>query len=177
MRPVRMFLPLIGFVVLAGLLWRGLALDPNHMPSALENRPFPDFAAFTLDGDEVRRADLLGQVALVNVWATWCPSCAAEHAFLNGLARDGVVIFGIDYKDDTDEARNWITARGNPYRLIVADPKGRLGIDLGVTGAPETYLIDAGGVIRHRYQGALDERVWQREFEPLLQRLAAERTP
>ncbi len=175
MQRLRLFLPLIGFAVLAGLLWRGLALDPNHMPSALANRPFPEFTALSLDGVPVSRADLLGRPALVNVWATWCPSCAAEHAFLNRLAADGVTIYGIDYKDDADEARRWIAERGNPYRLIVADPDGRLGIELGVTGAPETYLIDASGVVRHRYQGALDERVWQDEFAPLFERLAAER--
>ncbi len=175
MQRLRLFLPLIGFAVLAVLLWRGLALDPNHMPSALANRPFPEFTALTLDGRPVGRADLLGRPALVNVWATWCPSCATEHAFLNRLAADGVTIYGIDYKDDADAARRWIAERGNPYRLIVADPDGRLGIDLGVTGAPETYLIDADGVVRQRYQGALDQRVWQREFAPLFERLAAER--
>lgn len=170
----RLFLPLIGFALLAGLLWRGLSLDPNHMPSALEGRPFPEFSALTLDGVEVRRADLLGQPALVNVWATWCPSCAAEHAFLNGLASRGVPIYGIDYKDDADDARHWIRQRGDPYRLTITDPDGKIGIDLGVTGAPETYLIDAQGVVRHRYQGALDERIWRNQFAARFEALSAE---
>lgn len=174
---VRMFLPLIGFAVLAGLLWRGLSLDPNHMPSALTDRAFPEFEALTLDGTPVRRSDLLGQVALVNVWATWCPTCAAEHAFLNRLSEQGMTIFGIDYKDDSDAARRWIDTRGNPYRLIVTDPDGRLGIDLGVTGAPETYLIDANGVVRHRHQGALEERVWRNEFVPRIEQLTGATLP
>ena len=105
MQRLRLFLPLIAFAVLALLLWRGLSLDPNHMPSALEDRPFPQFTARTLTGDPVSREDLLGGVALVNVWATWCPSCAAEHAYLNELARTGVTIFGLNYKDDSAAAR------------------------------------------------------------------------
>lgn len=175
MQRLRLFLPLLGFAVLAGLLWRGLSLDPNHMPSALADRPFPEFEASTLDGSTVRRADLLGRTALVNVWATWCPSCATEHAFLNRLAEQGVPIFGIDYKDDTEKARRWIAVRGDPYELIIDDPDGRLGIDLGVTGAPETYLIDAAGVVRHRHQGALDEQVWRKEFAPRIEHISGER--
>lgn len=177
MQRLRLFLPLIAFAVLALLLWRGLSLDPNHMPSALEDRPFPQFTARTLAGDAVSREDLLGGVALVNVWATWCPSCAAEHAYLNELARTGVTIFGLNYKDDSAAARRWIETRGDPYRLNIVDDSGRLGIDLGVTGAPETYLIDAEGIVRLRYQGPLDARVWREQFEPLIARLGAGATP
>jgi len=174
---LRLFLPLIVFAVLALLLWRGLSLDPNHMPSALEDRPFPAFSAETLEGAAVSRADLLGEVALVNVWATWCPSCAAEHAYLNELARAGVRIFGINYKDDVEAARRWIATKGDPYRLNIVDADGRLGIDLGVTGAPETYLIDATGLVRLRYQGPLDARVWREQFEPLIARLGGGAAP
>lgn len=177
MQRLRLFLPLIAFAVLALLLWRGLSLDPNHMPSALEDRPFPQFTARTLAGDAVSREDLLGAVALVNVWATWCPSCAAEHAYLNELARTGVTIFGLNYKDDSAAARRWIETRGDPYQLNIVDDSGRLGIDLGVTGAPETYLIDAAGIVRLRYQGPLDARVWREQFEPLIARLGAGATP
>jgi len=172
MQRLRLFLPLIVFAVLAALLWRGLSLDPNHMPSALENRPLPDFAARTLDGADVRSADLRGQVALLNVWATWCPSCAAEHAYLNQLAQTGVAIFGVNYKDDADAARRWLAERGNPYRMNIVDDAGHLGLDLGVTGAPETYLIDAAGIVRFRYQGPLDATVWREEFQPRIAALS-----
>ena len=168
---LRLFVPLIVFVVLALLLWRGLSLDPNHMPSALENRPLPAFEARTLDGEPIRSEDLRGQPALLNVWATWCPSCAAEHAYLNELAREGVTIFGLNYKDDAEAARRWVAEKGDPYRVNIVDDSGRLGLDLGVTGAPETYLIDAQGVVRFRYQGPLDARVWQEKFLPRMQAL------
>lgn len=177
MQRLRLFLPLIVFAVLAVLLFRGLSLDPNHMPSALENRALPDFTAPTLAGTEVRRDDLLGQPALLNVWATWCPSCAAEHAYLNELARSGVAIFGINYKDDPEAARRWVAQRGDPYRVNILDESGRLGLDLGVTGAPETYLIDAAGIVRLRYQGPLDAAVWQEQFQPLIDGMKAEPKP
>jgi cytochrome c biogenesis protein CcmG, thiol:disulfide interchange protein DsbE len=173
MRRLRLFLPLIVFAVLAVLLWRGLALDPNHMPSALEDRPLPEFTAASLAGGQLTRSDLLGQVALLNVWATWCPSCAAEHAYLNELAQAGVAIFGINYKDEPDAARRWLAQRGDPYRLNILDESGRLGLDLGVTGAPETYLIDAAGIVRLRHQGPLDARVWREQFRPLIDGMAA----
>lgn len=167
----RLFLPLLVFAVLAALLWRGLSLDPNYMPAALEDRPLPGFSVPTLDGREVTRADLLGSVALINVWATWCPSCHAEHAYLNELASEGVPIYGINYKDEPAAARRWLAQKGDPYRINLVDESGRLGLDLGVTGAPETYLVDAAGVVRMRYQGPIDERVWQQKIKPVFERL------
>ncbi len=133
----------------------------------------PEFSVPTLDQREVTRADLLGAVALINVWATWCPSCHAEHAYLNQLAREGVPIFGINYKDEPAAARRWLEQKGDPYRINLVDESGRLGLDLGVTGAPETYLIDAAGVVRMRYQGPIDERVWRQKIKPLFDRLRA----
>jgi cytochrome c biogenesis protein CcmG, thiol:disulfide interchange protein DsbE len=171
MSRVRLFLPLLVFVVMAALLWRGLSLDPNYMPSALENRPLPVFAARTLDGREVSEQDLVCAIALINVWATWCPTCHVEHAYLNRLAAAGVVIYGVNYKDDPQEARRWLEQKGDPYRFNIADESGRLGLDLGATGAPETYLIDAAGVVRLRYQGAMDERVWNATFLPVIESL------
>lgn len=171
---LRLFLPLVVFVVLAVLLWRGLSLDPNYMPSALVDRPLPAFSLPTLDGRPVTAEELVGEVALINVWATWCPSCHVEHAYLNQLARQGVVIFGINYKDEVDAARSWLADKGDPYRLNIVDAEGRLGLDLGVTGAPETYVIDRNGIVRMRYQGPLDERVWQRKLLPLVEELRRE---
>ena len=171
---LRLYLPLLVFLVLAALLWRGLSEDPNYMPAALEGEPLPQFALPTLDGRIVTQADLSGSVALINVWATWCPSCHAEHAYLNQLARAGVVIYGIDYKDDDEAARRWLKEKGDPYRLMVTDHSGRLGLDLGVTGAPETYVIDAEGIVRMRHQGPIDERVWKDKLQPYMQQLHAE---
>jgi len=166
-----LYVPLVIFVAVAVLLWRGLSLDPNYMPSALENKPLPAFKLVTLDGNEVSQVDMTGDIAIVNVWATWCPSCHVEHAYLNELATRGVIIFGVNYKDDLPKARQWLAQRGDPYRFNIADEEGLFGLDLGVTGAPETYLIDANGVVRLRYQGPLSERVWQQEFAPRIAKL------
>jgi len=173
MTRLKLFIPLIVFLVLAALLWRGLSLDPNYMPSALESKPLPTFSMQTLAGEQVSDADLRGDYAIVNVWATWCPSCHVEHAYLNLLAKQGVIIFGINYKDDPQAARDWLTQRGDPYRFNIVDQEGQLGLDMGVTGAPETYLLSPDGTVLLRHQGPLDARVWAREFEPLIQRAEA----
>lgn len=168
MSRLRLFIPLLLFIGIAALFWKGLSLDPNYMPSALANRPLPAFTADTLEGGVISDAELRGAPALLNVWATWCPTCAAEHAYLNELARRGVRIYGLNYKDDLQAARRWIQSKGDPYIANILDPSGRLGLDLGVTGAPETYLFDAEGVIHLRHQGPVDERVWRTVFEPAL---------
>ncbi len=172
MSRIRLFIPLLVFSGLAALFWKGLSLDPNYMPSALANRALPAFSARTLEGGSISDADLRGAPALLNVWATWCPSCAAEHAYLNQLAKRGVRIYGLNYKDDAEAARRWIDSKGNPYVANILDPAGLLGLDLGVTGAPETYLIDATGIVKLRHQGPVDERVWRRVFEPALANLS-----
>lgn len=168
MKRLKLFLPLIVFVVLAALLWRGLSLDPNYMPSALESRPLPAFSMATLDGETVTEVSLKGDYSILNVWATWCPSCHVEHAYLNELAATGVVIYGVNYKDDQAGAHRWLAQRGDPYRFNIFDPDGMLGLDLGVTGAPETYLLSPDGVVLLRYQGPLNAAVWAREFQPLI---------
>lgn len=175
MERLRLFIPLLVFAALALLFWRGLSLDPNYMPSALENRPVPPFTAKTLEGGSISDAELRGAPLLLNVWATWCPSCAAEHAYLNELSRRGVRIYGINYKDDPASAQRWIESKGNPYVANILDPEGRLGLDLGVTGAPETYLLDGAGIVHLRHQGPVDERVWRTVFEPAIASLDAGR--
>lgn len=169
-------LPLAGFIILLGLLWQGLGHDPTLLPSALLDRPLPPFRAPTLNDPArlVTQEDLKGEVALLNVWATWCPSCRAEHETLRSLARQGVAIYGVNYKDDPGAARRWLQTLGDPYRFSIDDAAGQLGIDLGVYGAPETYLLDAAGVIRYRHVGVLDERVWQEDFLPRIQRIRGE---
>jgi cytochrome c biogenesis protein CcmG/thiol:disulfide interchange protein DsbE len=170
---VLLALPLAGFLVLLWFLWRGLGNDPSLLPSALIDRPLPVFTAATLDdpGRIVTPGDLKGDIALLNVWATWCPSCRAEHEMLRGLASQGVIIYGVNYKDERDKALDWLHTLGNPYRLNIDDAAGQLGIDLGVYGAPETYLLDARGVIRYRHVGVLDDQVWRENFLPRIRML------
>lgn len=172
---VKLFLPLIIFVVLAvvffGVERRVQTGDyrPTALPSALVGQPLPDFALTELSsGQTLTRKELLGSWFLLNVWATWCPTCHYEHPFLVNLAQQGVRIYSVDYKDSAPDAKEWLAEKGNPYLATLFDPEGTLGLDLGVTGAPETYVVDAQGIIRFRYQGALDEKIWQREFGPLI---------
>lgn len=164
-----LLLPLFLFTVIALFLMRGLKLDPSELPSALIDRPVPEFSLPAL-GDESRRltaADLSGRVALLNVWATWCPSCRVEHPYLLQLAKEGIPIYGLNYKDKSDAALGWLQELGDPYLFNIADREGTLGLDLGVYGAPETYLVDAQGVVRYRYVGVVDERVWRTVLQPL----------
>jgi len=173
MKRLLMLLPLAIFLAVAVFLYRGLFLDPSELPSALIDKPLPEFSQPSLEDPErmLSSADFKGEAALVNVWATWCPTCRAEHEMLNQLASQGVVVYGINYKDDSEAARRWLDELGNPYRLNVEDPQGTLGINLGVYGAPETFLIDKDGVIRHKYVGAIDQRVWREQLAVLYQEL------
>ena len=171
---LRLFLPLLLFAALAGLLFRGLSLDPTALPSALIDQPFPKFALPVLHGDEaLTEGDVVGEVALFNVWATWCISCRVEHPYLQQLADSGIAIYGINYKDDPEAARGWLRDLGDPYRLSVVDSQGSLGLDLGVYGAPETYFVDASGTVRYRHVGVIDERIWRERLEPIYRELLA----
>ncbi len=169
-------IPLLGFLALLWLLWQGLGNDPRLLPSALIDQPLPPFEMMTLDQPEreVTANDLTGNVSLLNVWATWCPTCRAEHEMLGTLAKQGVVIYGVNYKDEPSKARDWLNRLGDPYRFNIDDQAGQLGIDLGVYGAPETFLLDQRGVIRHRHVGALDERVWREDFVPRIEMIQGE---
>ncbi len=173
MERVKLFVPLLIFVVLAAVLYWALGRDPNAMPSALVNRPVPTFSLPSLDNPEVVLNESLfkEQATLLNVWATWCYACRVEHPFLQRLADDGVVIIGLNYKDDNAAALAWLAEQGDPYRHNIVDADGTLGIDLGVFGAPETYVIDRTGIIRFKFVGVIDERVWARDIEPVYQRL------
>lgn len=172
---LKLFLPLILFAGMAAFLFRGLSLDPQALPSALIDRPLPEFSLPAL-GEErtLSRAEVIGEVALLNVWATWCPSCRVEHPYLVQLAASGVPIYGLNYKDEDAAAERWLAELGNPYRANIVDREGSLGVDLGVYGAPETYLLDAQGVIRYRHVGVVDERVWQTLLQPMYQQLSAQ---
>ena len=172
MNRLKLFLPLLLFAVLAGFLWMGLKLDPKALPSALLDKPWPAFSLPALEnGTTVSEKNLHGQKALVNVWATWCVTCRIEHPFLMQLSQQGVLMVGVNYKDNTDEARIWLNQKGNPFRFTIVDSDGRLGMDLGVFGAPETYFVDSQGVIRYKHVGDLNARVWQEKLQAVWQSL------
>lgn len=165
-------IPLAVFVVLASFLAVGLTLDPRLLPSALINKPLPQFELTRLDqaGQAVRHSDLLGKPILINVWASWCFACREEHQLLMDIEQRGDVdIYGLNYKDNRPDAIRWLNHFGDPYRLSLFDERGRVGMDLGVYGVPETFLIDRQGVIRYKHVGPLTEEVYVQEFVPLLQ--------
>lgn len=172
--------PLLGFAILIAVLFGGLGNDPSLLPSVLINQPLPSFQSALVDqpeqpiGPEQLIAAQNNDIALLNVWATWCPTCRAEHEFLNSLKAQGVTIFGLNYKDERLQALEWLQQLGNPYRYNIDDSEGQIGIDLGVYGAPETFLLDGQGIIRYRHVGALDERIWQQDFVPRINQIKSE---
>lgn len=164
---VVLLLPLLAFLLLVGFLLRGLFSDPTELSSALVGKPVPQFSVPDLYDPEQRhsQAILQGKPMLLNVWATWCPTCRAEHEYLNQLAAQGVAIVGLNYKDDSrDKAVNWLNTLGDPYTINLFDADGSVALEFGVYGAPETFLIDAEGRIRYRHVGDVNERVWRGEL-------------
>lgn len=174
-----LLLPLALFLLMLGFLFKGLYLDNADLPSVLVGKHFPAFTLPSVEAGEppITEQDLLGQASLVNVWATWCVACRVEHPVLNKLAADGVVIHGVNYKDDTGAARKWLRDLHNPYELNISDPQGLLGLDLGVYGAPETFFVDADGVIRYKFVGVIDERIWETDLAARYQALVEEAQP
>ncbi len=169
---LKLFAPLLIFIVLGLFLARGLQLDPKALPSALIDKPLPEFSLPALaSGEMLTREDVIGQPGLFNVWATWCISCRVEHPWLQQLADDGVPIFGINYKDDDDSAKSWLRELGDPYRANIVDAEGSLGLDLGVYGAPETYFVDSAGIIRYRHVGVVDQQVWSQRLKAIFEAL------
>jgi cytochrome c biogenesis protein CcmG/thiol:disulfide interchange protein DsbE len=167
--------PLVLFLGMAALLYRGLYLDPSELPSALIGKPFPEFSLPAVqDGKPLTRNDLLGKPALVNVWGTWCVACRVEHPVLTKLAEQGVVIYGVNYKDVNADAVKWLSEFHDPYQLNINDEAGSLGLNLGVYGAPETFLIDARGVIRYKHVGVIDQTVWREKLAGQYQALIEE---
>ena len=166
----RYLLPLAVFVLLLGFLAVGLKLNPREVPSPLVGKAAPAFALPLLHQPDKRfaPAEMRGKVWLLNVWASWCVSCRDEHPMLLALAKRGVMpILGLNYKDKGDEATAWLKQFGNPYELSVVDADGRIGIDYGVYGVPETYLIDAEGVIRYKQIGPLTAAILEQKILPL----------
>lgn len=172
----RAVLPLVVFVALALLLGVGLQLNPREVPSPLMNKAAPAFSLPQLhQPDQTLGPEALrGQVWLLNVWASWCTSCRLEHPVLVDLARSArVPIYGLNYKDQRSDALVWLERFGNPYQATMYDPKGLVGLDYGVYGTPETFVIDQQGVIRHKQVGPLTLEVLEKTILPLVRRLRA----
>jgi cytochrome c biogenesis protein CcmG/thiol:disulfide interchange protein DsbE len=170
----KFLIPLVLFAVLAGFLAVGLQLNPREVPSPLIGKPAPAFALPRLDQPEVivDAAEMKGQVWVLNVWASWCVPCLAEHPLVTELARSGKVrVIGLNYKDKAEDASRWLQRHGNPYSTVLADRDGRVGIDFGVYGVPETFVIDQAGVIRFKQIGPITPKALQEQILPLLAKL------
>lgn len=171
---MRFLIPLVVFIVMVGFLAIGLTLDPREVPSPFIDKPAP---AFTLPqvadaSKTLSPADFKGQVALVNVWASWCVSCRQEHPVLLELARRKLVpIYGLNYKDERQDALGWLDQFGDPYTASAFDADGRVGINWGVYGVPETFVIDRQGIIRHKHTGPVTPEVLETTLLPLIRQL------
>jgi len=174
---LKYIIPLVLFIAMAIFLAMGLNLKPNEIPSPLLNKPAPTFSAPKLSAinEKLSPADLKGKVWLFNVWASWCVSCRAEHPILNQFAKQqAAIIVGLNYKDDAEAAKGWLATLGNPYNDSVMDADGRIGIDWGVYGVPETFVIDKQGIVRYKHTGPVTEEDVDKIFLPLIAKLQAE---
>ncbi|MES2978311.1 MAG: DsbE family thiol:disulfide interchange protein [Pseudomonadota bacterium] len=174
--PWMRWLPLVAFAVLLGFLGVGLHLKPREIPSALLDRPLPAFRLAALHAPDtiVTPEALKGKVWMLNVWASWCAACQDEHPVLVDFARRQTVpLIGLNYKDKREDALVWLGKYGNPYRTSLSDTDGRVGIELGVYGVPETFVIDREGVIRYKQIGAVTPEALRDTIIPLLARLGA----
>jgi cytochrome c biogenesis protein CcmG, thiol:disulfide interchange protein DsbE len=173
-KTLRFLIPLGLFAVLVMFLVVGLRLDPREVPSPLIGKPAPKFALPRLDNPSqtIRREDLLGKVWILNVWASWCAACRDEHPLLVEYARrKRVPIYGLNYKDTRDAGQQWLARFGNPYDASLFDQDGRVGIDWGVYGVPETFVVDREGTIRFKHIGALTPAILRERIEPLIKQL------
>ena len=170
-------IPLLVFIVLAVFLAIGLTRDPSEVPSPLIGKPAPQFQTARLapegsNAPAFASRDMLGQVWLLNVWASWCVACRIEHPLLMQYAKDNLVpLVGLDYKDKDAEGLRWLERYGNPYDHTIVDRDGRIGIEFGVYGVPETFIIDKAGVIRYKQIGPITEDAWNDKMLPLIREL------
>lgn len=170
----RFLIPLGIFIVLVGFLAVGLRLDPRKVPSPLIDKPAPAFTLPELTDPQrtFSQKDMLGKVWLLNVWASWCVSCREEHPVLVEFSRRNIVpVYGLNYKDERKDALAWLARLGNPYTLSIMDRDGRVGIDYGVYGVPETYVIDKQGVIRYKQIGPVTPEILDAKIVPLVRKL------
>ena len=174
MKSLKFILPLLLFVGLALILAAGLGRDPKEVPSPLIGKPAPAFTLARLDDAQqsIKRDDLLGKVWVLNVWASWCVACREEHPLLVEFARRKTVpVYGLNYKDKRADGQRWLAQFGNPYDASLFDSDGKVGIDFGVYGVPETFVIDKLGVIRFKHIGPVTPAVLKDRIEPLLKQL------
>lgn len=171
------FIPLALFLVMGVYFALGLRQDPNDIPSALIDETLPEFElAPVYAGDApLASTDLVGEVAVLNVFGSWCPPCLTEHPVLLEIAaRYDVPLYGMDWREPPEVGRAWLERHGNPYTRVGNDASGRVAIDLGVTGAPESFIIDAAGRVRHRHVGIITPDIWQTQLWPIIETLRAE---
>lgn len=178
----KLFLPLAVFLVLVIAFFVQLQRnaqgdDPKALESALIGKPVPSKTLYDLFDNKPVDGEIFkqGKPILLNVWATWCPTCYAEHQYLNELAAQGVTIIGLDYKDQNDKAIKWLKDLKNPYQIVLKDEKGSFGLDLGVYGAPETFIIDGKGIIHYRHAGDVNAKVWEQKLKPIYDKLAEQK--
>lgn len=187
--PLRRFMPLIIFALLVALLAVGLTLNPSLVPSPLVGKPAPEFELPVLDAPnrlsrpvrlntpgKLSQTDLQGEITLLNVFASWCFACRQEHEAITQLSNSGIRVIGFNYKDKPEDATAWLRRFGNPYLVVAQDLDGRVGIDWGVYGAPETFVIDHNGVVRDKRIGPVDATYIQEKLMPLLQQIKSEQT-
>lgn len=174
---MRFVLPLMVFLIMVIFLGIGLKLDPHDVPSPLINQPAPAFTLPQLHAPQTSfsPADMKGEVWLLNVWASWCVSCRQEHEYLTAFARTTPVnLIGLNYKDEPANAMQWLARLGNPYQISISDRDGMAGLDWGVYGVPETFVIDKKGIVRHKQTGPLDPTILQTIIVPLIEALNKE---
>jgi len=174
---LKYLIPLFLFIVMAVFLGMGLNLNPRDIPSPFIDKPAPDFTLPILsEADKsLSKSDMVGKVWLLNVWASWCGSCRLEHPIFNQLAQKNIVnIVGLNYKDNPFDAKQWLAQRGNPYQVSLMDLEGRTGIDYGVYGVPETFVIDKKGIVRYKHTGPVSIQDVQQILLPLIEKLKAE---
>lgn len=168
----RYILPGAVFLVLVGFLGVGLFRDPTFVPSPLIGKPAPTFSLPKVENtaEQVSLDQYKGRIFVLNVWGTWCVACRQEHETLLSIAREGVVpLVGLNWKDDLTQAQAWLAQLGNPYEASAFDEEGRVGIDWGVYGAPETFLVDGNGQVLFKYISPMTREVWEKEFLPRIQ--------
>jgi cytochrome c biogenesis protein CcmG/thiol:disulfide interchange protein DsbE len=173
---MKRWIPLVVFLVLVGFFAKGLFLNPREVPSPYIGKTAPVFTLPVVGNAAASFSpeDMKGKVWLLNVWAPWCVSCRQEHPFLMSLARErNMLIVGLNWKDKEREAEQLLARHGNPYFAVPDDLVGKVGIDYGVTGTPETYLIDRDGIVRMKHVGPIHPEVWEAKFEPKLKELGA----
>ena len=178
----KLYIPLVLFVALAvtfliQLQRNSQGDDPKALESALVGKPVPSKTLYDLFENKAYGNELFqqGKPILLNVWATWCPTCYAEHQYLNQLAAEGVTIIGLDYKDNNEKAIKWLKDLKNPYQVVLKDEKGSFGLDLGVYGAPETFIVDGKGIIHYRHAGDVNANVWKEKLLPIYTKLAEQK--